>query len=175
MHMLTYYRAFFAISLAFTLAFEAKADDKIVLGYVENAFLGKLGLALKAKLDTGAASSSVYARDIELYTKGETDDWVRFRLIDKDGRKIRYDQNVTRFVLIKKKAGGGFIRRPVIKLPLCVGGISATADVNLADRQDFNYELLIGREFLANRILVDSGQSFLAEKPCDVGVKKDED
>ena len=145
---------------------EEGRGDPIVLGYLEDITVGKLGLAMKGKLDTGADTSSVHARDVEIYKKGKRDNWVRFRLVGKDGRAIRYDQNVIRFALIKTKTGGT-IRRPVIHLPLCVGGKSGDAEVNLADREDFEFDILIGREFLANRILVDPSQTFVAENGCE--------
>ncbi len=166
----------FAALSAFTLACAAATSaaaeddprvDSVVLGYVENVAVGKLGLEMKGKLDTGADTSSVHARNVKIYKRGERDNWVRFRLIGKDGRTIRYDQNVIRFVNIKTKTGG-LIRRPVIHLPLCVGGTWGTAELNLADRGDFNYDILIGREFLANRVLVDSSSSFMASESCEV-------
>lgn len=143
-----------------------RSGTPTILGYVEDVYVGKLGLEMKGKLDTGADTSSVFARDVELYKRGNRDDWVRFRLIGKNGRAIRYDQNVIRFALIKLKTGGT-IRRPVIHLPLCVGGEAGLAEVNLADREDFEYDFLVGREFLAHRIVVDSAQTFAAEADCD--------
>lgn len=152
-------------------AHAAKTDDEsrgepAVLGYLEDVSVGSRGLAMKAKLDTGADTSSVHARDLELYKRSQKDNWVRFRLIGKDGRSIRYNQNVIRFVHIKTKKGGT-IRRPVIHLPLCVGGVSGLAEINLADRGEFDYDVLIGREFLAHRILVDSGSTFVADQSCE--------
>ena len=87
-------------------------------------------------------------------------------MIGKNGRSIRYDQNVIRFAQIKTKTGGN-IRRPVIHLPLCVGGKWGLAELNLADRGDFDYDILLGREFLANRILIDSGKTFIADNDCE--------
>ena len=145
---------------------EAVRGDPIRLGYIENVRVGNLGLSMKGKLDTGADSSSVYARDMELYDRKGKDTWVRFRLIGKNGRSVRYDQNVIRFVRIKLKRGGS-IRRPVIHLPLCVGGRSGVAELNLADRSEFEYDILVGREFLANRIVVDSGKTFQASEECE--------
>ena len=141
--------------------------EPIVLGYLENVRVGNLGLAMKGKLDTGADTSSVYARDIEVYERKTRDTWVKFRLVGKDGRSIRYDQNVIRYAVIKDKRGGR-IRRPVIHLPLCVGGKSGRAELNLADRSEFDYDILIGREFLAHRIIVDSGKTFEATESCGI-------
>lgn len=145
---------------------EPRKNEPTVLGYIENAFIGKLGLEMKAKLDTGADSSSVYAKDVEVYKKSKKDSWVRFRLIGKNGRSVRYNQNVISFVAIKLKTGGTQ-RRPVIHLPMCVGGVRGLAEVNLADREDFEYQLLIGREYLASRIIVDSADTFEAVDDCD--------
>lgn len=147
---------------------EAGADahiEPVRLGYIENATIGNLGLEMKAKLDTGADTSSVHARNVEVYKRGDRDNWVRFRLVGKDGRSVRYDQNVIRFAAIKTKTGGT-IRRPVIRMPVCVGGRWGRAEINLADRGDFEYELLIGREFLAGRVVVDSSDTFMADQPC---------
>ncbi|KCZ50499.1 hypothetical protein HY29_06975 [Hyphomonas beringensis] len=161
-----------AAALASMTATAANADsddrtsDSAVMGYVENVYVGKLDLEMKGKLDTGADSSSVFARDVHIYKKSGKDDWVRFRLIGKNGRTVRYDQNVRRFALIKLKKGGT-IRRPVIHLPLCIGGVKGLAEVNLADREDFEYDFLVGREFMASRILVDSASTFIAEGSCE--------
>lgn len=143
-----------------------RTSEAHTMGYVENVYVGKLGLEMKGKLDTGADSSSVFARDVHIYKKSGKDDWVRFRLVGKNGRTVRYDQNVRRFALIKLKKGGT-IRRPVIHLPLCIGGVSGLAEVNLADREEFEYDFLVGREFMASRILVDSASTFIAENSCE--------
>lgn len=143
----------------------ARSGEPATLGYIEDVHIGKLGLEMKAKLDTGADTSSLYARDIEVYRKSGKDSWVKFRVIGKNGRSIRYDQNVLSFVAIKLKTGGTQ-RRPVIYLPLCIGGISGLAEFTLADRENFDYQVLIGREFLASRIVVDSGKTFAATDAC---------
>lgn len=144
---------------------EADLEEAVRLGYLENVQIGNLALELKGKLDTGADTSSIHARDVEIYKRGKRDNWVRFRLVGRGGRSIRYDQNVIRFVQIKTKVGGT-IRRPVIRMPICVGGVLGRAEINLADRAEFEYDVLIGREFLANRVVVDSGNTFTAESAC---------
>lgn len=153
------------------VAHAAKPNDPVQLGFVETAYIGELSLEMSAKLDTGADTSSVYARDVEIYEKSDGDDWVTYRLIGDDGRRIRFDKNVTRYALIKLKTGGQ-IRRPVVLLDVCVGGVTGRAEFNLADREDFEYDVLLGREFLASRILVDSASKFLAEGDCDGYVAK---
>ncbi len=145
---------------------EHRTSEPAMLGYVENVYVGNLSLEMKGKLDTGADTSSVFARDTEVYRKNGKSEWVRFHLVGKKGRTIRYDKNIRRFVLIKLKTGGT-IRRPVVHLPLCVGGVSGLAEVNLADREEFEYDFLVGREFLASRIIVDSASTFIADDDCE--------
>ncbi len=166
---------FCGLIMAFTLwapaAFAAQAEAAVnpvpdTFGWVENVLVGKLGLRMKGKLDTGADSSSVHAYDVQLYKKGEKDTWVKFKLKGKEGRTIRYDQNVIRFAYIKKKQGG-LLKRPVIRMPICLGGIYAHAELNLADRGHFNYDILVGREFLASRVLVDPSRTFVSQPTCE--------
>lgn len=150
---------------------ESRDDEPMVLGFIETSFIGELTLEMSAKLDTGADSSSVYARDVKIFEKSRGDDWVRYRLIGDDGRTIRFEKNVVRYAQIKTKRGGT-IRRPVVLLNLCVGGAYGVAEFNLADRDQFDYDVLVGREFLASRILVDSGRRYSAEGACDAYIEE---
>ncbi|MAP95861.1 MAG: hypothetical protein CMK07_12995 [Ponticaulis sp.] len=151
-------------SLLFVQSANARTE-KVTLGYLETAYVGDSMLEMGAKLDTGADFSSIYARDIKVFQNRDKEEWVSFRLVGDDGRTIRYKKKVIRTAFIKTKTGGN-IERPVISLDLCVGGLTYTTPVNLADREDFDHPLLVGREFLARRVLVDSGQSYTADEGC---------
>lgn len=54
-------------------------EDKPVFGWVEKSTLEPWGVEVKAKLDSGALTSSMDARDIETFDK-DGEEWVRFRL-----------------------------------------------------------------------------------------------
>ena len=56
--------------------------------------------------------------------------------------------------------------RMVIELGLCVGSTYREVDVNLVDRGGLNYQLLIGRELLKGRFLVDAGATFANPPDC---------
>ncbi len=168
MHVLAGTAAILAAAALVSPVAEARETEEAeprVLGFIETAFIGELTLEMSAKLDTGADSSSVYARDIRIFEKSRGDDWVRYRLIGDDGRTIRFEKNIVRYAQIKTKRGGT-IRRPVVLLDVCVGGTHGVAEFNLADRDQFDYDVLIGREFLASRILVDPGRRYTAEGAC---------
>lgn len=140
-------------------------DEMIVLGFVENVWLGDGDLHFTAKMDTGADTSSIDAEGIDVYEKPSGETWVKFKLIGRGDVQELFDVPVVRMAYIKKKQGGS-IARPVVMLTICVGGKSALTEVNLADRSVFKYNMLIGREFLKGRILLDSSQKFKTKKNC---------
>ncbi len=57
--------------------------------------------------------------------------------------------------------------RKVIRLGICVGAVYRKVEVSLQDRSGFNNQLLIGRSFLAGRVLVDAGAEELVEPSCE--------
>lgn len=135
-----------------------KKPARVVMGWLEFARLEEEKVRFKAKLDTGADNSSVHAKDIEAFTKDEKP-WVRFTLINEEGKEFQLEREVVRTVLIRRH-GGEPIRRYVVNLKITLGKVSKVVEVNLADRQGFDIPLLIGRSFLAPEILVDSSMNF---------------
>nr|WP_218584101.1 ATP-dependent zinc protease [Pseudomonas akapageensis] len=148
------------------------AAEPTVYGRYEYIGVSEIGKVLTAKMDTGALTASLSAKDIEQFTR-DGQDWVRFRLATKDGDGKVYEHQVARISKIKSRAdedeesvSPNVAKRPVIELDMCLGGIQRTIEVNLADRSNFNYPLLIGaralREFGA---AVNPARRFTAGKP----------
>jgi hypothetical protein len=54
----------------------------------------------------------------------------------------------------------------VILLDICVGNVRKTEEVNLIDRTGLNYQLLLGRNFLKDALLVDSGETYMLSPDC---------
>ncbi len=142
----------------------ADGNTPVVAGYVEWAKLRGANLSLKAKLDTGAKSSSLNAADAEMF-KRDNRRWIRFSARNFNGETVMIERPIERFARIRR-AGAKISERPVIKLEICVAGQSSQVDVTLADRKGMNYSLLIGRSFLRSRILVDSSATFLSACKC---------
>ena len=145
-------------------ALSEASSDLIVVGYVENAWFEGNSIAFTAKLDTGAKSSSINAPQYEEFRRDERD-WVRFEIINSKGRTLKVERPIVRFVRIRR-SGTASGRRPVILLKVCVAGKTAEVEFNLGDREEMNYQVLIGRTFLAGRMLVNSGETFMASKLC---------
>ena len=138
------------------------ANDLMIMGWIENAELEDTGIRLKAKLDTGAKSSSLDVLDYEIFEK-DGDDWVRFTVSDRKKTKKVLERPVLKFIRIKRSETVT-ARRPVIEMRICIGPIAAKTQVNLANRAHLNNPLLIGRRFLEDRILVDSGRTYLTRR-----------
>lgn len=124
-----------------------------VIGWVEPVTLVSLNQQLKAKLDTGAKTASLDAQQITLFKKQRAQ-WVRFNLLSRTGIAHTVEAKIKRFVKIRKRKPkptnniADFVKRPVIALPVCLGGITKMIDINLTNRSHFIYPLLLGRDSL---------------------------
>ena len=155
-----------AMVLAGAMVANAFAHDgaKLAAGWVERALLFPGGLAVRAKLDTGAKTSSINAVDEKLYER-DGRRWVRFTLTTHKGQTILLERPVVRTATIKRHFGRNQ-QRPVINLDICIGSVRKTVEVNLVDRTGLNYQLLVGRNFLKDTLLVDPGHTYLLSPDC---------
>lgn len=160
------------IALLGLLALPVMAAEPDLYGRYEYIGVPEIGQTLKAKMDTGALTASLSARDIETF-KRDGEDWVRFRLATKDADDKVFEHKIARISKIKNRAdeedeegATEVAHRPVVDLELCLGDVKRTVEVNLTDRSSFNYPLLIGakalREFNA---AVNPARRFTAGKP----------
>lgn len=155
--MAPYLLALLATSTAF-------AADLVTVGWIENVRLGEKGIVIVAKLDTGALTSSLHAKDIR-WTSRADGDWVAFDVIGVDGAHARFERKVVRVSRVKR-ASGGTQNRPVVLIAVCLGRYYRETEVNLTDRSGFDYEFLIGRRFLARHFAVDSSRLYTVEPTC---------
>ncbi len=147
------------------LADEVDAHHLEIFGWVERVELLDGKFSMKAKLDSGAANSSLDATDIERF---ERDDqrWVRFTVTDPESEEQAVlEKPLVRNVRIVRHSGE-YQRRPVIELPICLGDQRRVVEVNLIDRSNFIYPLLLGRSALEGYALIDSGETFLFSPQC---------
>ncbi len=156
-------------ALATLGASEAQSRMLTIVGHVENAVVLPSGLAMKAKMDTGADVTSIHAVKIERYKK-DGKDWVSF-VVDTGERRMRFRRVVTRIVLIRR-AGTAIVERPVVRLRLCIAGYQKLAEVNLADRTGMSTPLLVGRAFMkTGGLVIDSGQEYAGRPVCPAARK----
>ena len=56
--------------------------------------------------------------------------------------------------------------RPVILLDICLGNIRKRVEVNLINRSNFDYQMLIGRSYLKDDFIIDVTKEFSVESKC---------
>lgn len=131
----------------------------VVLGWREWASLPDLGIAaLKVKVDTGARTSALHAFGLEKLPNAR----VRFRVHphqNHDG-----DVVVSEAVLVDERvvrtSGGHSELRPVVRTPICMGKHVFEVELTLSNRALLGFRMLLGREALRGRFLVDPLQSY---------------
>ncbi len=152
----------------------ASAREVKIVGWVEEVLLTDVGIRVRAKLDTGAKTSSIDSEIIDIrksgkQTKTSTGDTVVFSVDAVDGAPKTFEREVIRYVRIKLK-GGGFVRRPVIKMNFCIAGREVEEEVNLANRENFIYPVLVGRNMMAHADLaINAGVTMTARPICKLG------
>ena len=141
---------------------KAGEQNFLLIGAVEHVEVDTTGLIAQARIDTGAATSSMHAEElVEFERDGKA--WVRFVFAPGDGQEpATLEKKVQRRVRIKQH-DGELQRRYVIKLQLRMGELAEIVEVSLSDRSDFEFPLLIGRNFLTDNAIVDVSKQFVAQ------------
>ena len=154
-------------SFIYVAPFNAYPQTREIVGYVERARIYPGNLSLRAKIDTGAKTSSLNAPHISIFNRGKKQ-WVKFDVVNQKGKKIQIEKEILRSAEIKQNGILSFVsqKRPVIMLGICVGSTYKEVEVNLVDRSHFNYQLLIGRNFLSGSFLVDPSLTFSTKPKC---------
>lgn len=144
----------------------AQGETKVV-GWIEDAAITSSRFEVKAKLDTGADSSSLNAVNAEIIERGE-DNYIKFKMVNRWGKEIEISEKIVRWTRIKNKFGVKH-KRPVIKIDVCVANVMRHVEVNLVDRSNYKYQMLIGRSFLKGtpNLLVDSALKETAKPECN--------
>lgn len=139
---------------------------KKIIGWREWLRLPELGIAnIKAKVDTGARSSSLHAYDIREYKRsGHT--FVEFKVHPKQRNSklvVKCHARVLEYRKVKSSSGHSELR-PVILTPVELLGESWQMELTLTNRDQMGFRMLLGRESIRKRFLVDVSHSFLGVK-----------
>lgn len=135
--------------------------DVITLGWRERLALPSLGIpVLKAKLDTGARSSSLHVEWLEVDER-EDGTWLRFqvRTTRRGGVSGPCEARATGRRTVTDSGGHG-TERWFIRADIELAGRRFAADVNLTDRRHMLFPLLLGRTALDGRFRVDPSLSY---------------
>ncbi|NRD73933.1 ATP-dependent zinc protease [Shewanella sp. VB17] len=138
---------------------------KFILGSVEKVFVEEVKANFNTRIDTGAESSSLDARNIILFER-DGKQWVRYDVftLGEKAPAQTFESKVERFIRIKQDADSQADRRPVIHAHLQIGKYTAETDLNLVDRSHLDFPLLLGRKFMQDIAVVDVGQTYIHGK-----------
>ena len=123
--------------------------------------LPSLGIErITAKIDTGAKTSAIHAFDIRPSDRGE--DWLSFFIHPVQRRRRPIVKCEARCVDRRSitSSNGKTEERPVIATTLVIGGRSFSTEITLTNRDEMGFRMLIGRQSLNRRFIVDPALSF---------------
>ncbi len=144
-----------------------KAKRRPAVGWREWAALPELGIAaIKVKVDTGARSSVLHAFDVVRHDD-PTGAWVEFAVhpLQRDAcATVRARARLLDERWVRSSSGRRTFR-PVIVTTLVLGSNSWPIELTLVRRDLMGFRMLIGREALRRRAVVDPGRSYLAGEP----------
>jgi len=139
------------------------AAGATLAGWREWVQLPEIGVPwIKAKLDTGARTSAIHAYKIKRFEK-DGKAWVRFRV--RPWQESTEDEVVVECAVHDvrsiRSSSGHVQERYVVKMRVELLGRRVNAEVTLSNRDQMGFRMLIGRQALRRRFLVDAGSSFL--------------
>ncbi|WP_297518357.1 30S ribosomal protein S6--L-glutamate ligase [Flavobacterium sp.] len=148
--------------------------QKLILGSEEWCGFPQLGLpTIKARVDSGAKTSALHAVNIAPFQKeGET--WVKFDInpIQKNQKTIIHCEAKVVDKRVVKSSSGYREQRYVIQTDLQLGDEYWSVEVTLTNRDSMGFRMLLGREAMSGRILVDPEQKYLLGEPTTEYLKE---
>lgn len=153
-----------AAAFILIVAQTVNAGERITIGEVEDVILIPWGVKLPARIDTGAATSSLDARELKIHGN-----IAEFKLPKKyGGLKLRLEvlewQNI--------RSADFRERRPVVEITFCMGPKLIRSNVTLNDRSTVKYPLIVGRNVLKENFVVDCTQTNCLPPSCPEGPSK---
>ena len=146
---------------------EQPEPDQVVVGWREWVALPQADVAwVKAKIDTGAKSSSIHAFDLEAHQQ-DGQDWVRFSIhpwqrSDDEAHQLTLPLLDRREV---RSSNGQTEERYAVAMDVTLAGRTITTVMTLSNRDEMGFRMLIGREALERGFLVDSSISYAGGRP----------
>jgi hypothetical protein len=134
--------------------------SKDIIGSLEWLYMDPPGRHYRARVDSGAETSSLSASEVIEFER-DGDDWVRFTFQhDSADESVDFELPIKRTVLIRQASSESLDRRVVVELDIRLGDELQTTEFTLTDRSRMTYPVLLGRAFLMDLYVVDVSRSY---------------
>ncbi|PMH41394.1 ATP-dependent Zn protease [Vibrio sp. 10N.286.49.B3] len=141
-----------------------KTDDGLLLlGEQEWLYIPSLKKSFKARVDTGATTSSISASEIQEFER-DSKTWITFRIQHSGVKSDEFSLPVERWVKISQANSDESVKRPVIVIPVQLGDLKEKVEFTLTDRSHLTYPVLLGRSFFRDIAIVDVSKTFIQPK-----------
>ncbi|KGO86561.1 30S ribosomal protein S6 modification protein RimK [Flavobacterium rivuli WB 3.3-2 = DSM 21788] len=141
--------------------------EKVIVGSEEWCSFPELGIpTIKARVDSGAKTSALHAINIAPFEK-DGENWVKFDInpIQNNSKTVIHCQAPLVDKRVVKSSSGYREQRYVIRSQIQVGEINWEAEFTLTNRDSMGFRMLLGREAMSGRLLVDPEQKYLLGQP----------
>jgi hypothetical protein len=129
-------------------------DNKQIVGAIEIVEIGPRQLRIRARVDSGAKTSSIHAEDIVIDRSGDPRGKpIAFTVVNEHGQSLRMKTHVDKRILVKTSEGSE--SRYAVPITITWQESSKAVLVTLNDRSHMRHRLLLGRNWLRGDYLVD--------------------
>lgn len=155
---------------ALAVAKDSKLNsEKTTLGWLQSIRLLPDNSRMTAKIDTGAKSSAIHAEDLRTFRNNGVA-YIRFTIPVthkyRKAERLEFELPIVKTTRIKRHDGQQSDNRTVVELEICLNHKKYKALFSLDNRKDFNYPVLLGRDFLTQNFIVDPAKKFLHRSYC---------
>lgn len=136
---------------------EVKKMPLNIIGAVEPIYILPMKSAFEARIDTGAATSSLDVDEMNEFER-DGEKWVSFKVKNRRSGEVHtFEKPILKSVKIKRIDDKE--DRVKVYMPVSFGGQKFVSEFTLANREKFEYQVLIGRNILSGRAIVDTSLS----------------
>jgi len=128
-----------------------------IIGAVEPIYMLPMKSAFYARIDTGATTSSIDVTNLKRFER-DGEKWVSFTITNRSsGETYNFEKQIYKRVRITRAEEHE--KRVKVLMDVSFGGEKFQSEFTLAERKDFDYQALIGRNILTGRAIVDTSIS----------------
>lgn len=139
-------------------------DGMLILGSEEWVYVPGIDETFKARVDTGATTSSISAIDIVPFER-DGKDWVQFKVDLGDRASKEFKVPVERWAKVKQSSSDDVNKRAVVMAYIQVGDYKEKTEFTLAERGHMTFPMLLGRSFFRDIAVVDVSKKYVQDKP----------